>query len=98
MELEAALKFNYSSVAQRIVCSADALSEIRGSLDRIGVEKAMIVCGPSVLRDSDVIQRVQSSLGELCVGVFSGGWPLMSRLRPSRKRLEWPRTSVQTLW
>ena len=71
MEPEGSLKFRYSSGAQEIICSADAISDIGDCLTRTGVQKAMIVCGPSISRGSDVIQRVQRALGERCVGVFS---------------------------
>ncbi len=70
-----ALKFSYSSVEQELICGPDTISSICASLDKVGAEKAMIICGPSILRGSDVVQRVQEALGERCVGLFSGVAP-----------------------
>src|SRR5438105_13647615 len=70
MELAHALQFNYTSVAQEIVCDTDAMADLCGTLDRLGAHTAMIICGPSILRSSDVIGRVQEALGARCVGLF----------------------------
>src|SRR5262249_60510527 len=35
----------------------------------------MVVCGPSILRSSDVIRRVQEALRERYVGLFAGVAP-----------------------
>jgi alcohol dehydrogenase class IV len=35
----------------------------------------MIICGPTILRHANVVQRVQAVLGARCVGVFSGVLP-----------------------
>ena len=55
MELAQALKFSYTSVAQEIVCDTDTIADLCGMLDRLGAHTAMIICGPSILRSSDVI-------------------------------------------
>src|SRR2546426_12596079 len=75
MELAKALKFSYTSVAQEMVCDTDAIAGLCGTLDRLGANNAMIVCGPSILRGSDVIKRVQEVLGARCVGLFAGVAP-----------------------
>ncbi len=69
------LTYSYSSVAQEVVCAPDAINGLPGVLDRAGVSKAMVVCGPSILGKSDVVQRVQAALGDRCVGLFSGVAP-----------------------
>ena len=69
------LNYSYNSVTQEVVCAADAISGLPGVLDRAGVTRAMVVCGPSILEKSDVIQRVQTALGDRCVGIFSGVAP-----------------------
>ena len=35
----------------------------------------MIVCGPSILRAANVVQRVRQALGERCVGLYAGAAP-----------------------
>src|SRR5678815_2149032 len=75
MELAHALKFSYTSVAQEIVCDTDAIAALCGTLERLDAHTAMIVCGPSILRGSDVIRRVQEALGARCVGLFAGVAP-----------------------
>ena len=75
MELTTALQFSYNSVAQEIVCNTDAISGLGHTLDRLSARTAMIVCGPSILRSSDVIRRVQEALGERYVGLFAGVAP-----------------------
>jgi hypothetical protein len=61
VELINTLHFRYNSVAQEIVCDTDTISGLAGILDRLGAKTAMILCGPSILRGADVIQRVQEA-------------------------------------
>lgn len=75
MEQAKALTFSYSNAGQDIIFSPDAISGICNSLDQVGAARAMVVCGPSILRGSDVVQRVQDALGERCAGLFSGVAP-----------------------
>jgi maleylacetate reductase len=75
MELTQALQFTYTSVAQEIVCATDAMADLCGTLDRLGAHTAMIICGPSILRSSNVIGRIQEALGARCVGLFAGVAP-----------------------
>ena len=69
------LTYSYSSVAQEVVCAPDAINGLPGVLDRAGVSRAMVVCGPSILEKSDVVQRVQAALGDRYLGLFSGVAP-----------------------
>ncbi|MCH7737757.1 MAG: iron-containing alcohol dehydrogenase [Chloroflexi bacterium] len=69
------LTYSYSSVAQEVLCAPDAISGLSGVLERAGAKRAMIVCGPSILEKSDVVQRVQDALGDRCVGLYSGVAP-----------------------
>ncbi len=69
------LTYSYNSVTQEVICAPDAISGLPGVLDRAGVTRAMVVCGPSILEKSDVVQRVQTALGDRCVGLFSGVAP-----------------------
>jgi alcohol dehydrogenase len=70
-----ALNYNYNSVAQEVVCAEDAISSLPAVLDRLGGTRAMVICGPSILEKSDVVQRVQDVLGDRCAGLFSGVAP-----------------------
>ena len=69
------LTYNYDSVAQEVVCAEDAINSLTAILDRLGGTRAMVICGPTILDKSDVVRRVQSSLGDCCVGLFSGVLP-----------------------
>ncbi len=69
------LEYTYRSLAQDIVCGPDAISGMCGILDRLGSKRAMVICGPSILEGADVVQRVQSALGQRWAGIFSGVAP-----------------------
>lgn len=69
------LTYNYSTTTQEVVCAEDAISSLPGILDRLEGMRAMVICGPSILEKSDVVQRVQASLGDRCVGLFPGVAP-----------------------
>ena len=84
MELAHALKFSYTSVAKEIVCDTDAIADLGSTLDRLSANTAMIICGPSILRSSDVIRRVQEALGARCVGLFLAS-PRMRLCPPLKK-------------
>ena len=75
MEAATALQYRYSGLAQEIICDSDAISGIRQSLDGLGVKRALVVCGPTILEKSNVVQRVQEALGGYCAGLFSGVAP-----------------------
>ena len=75
MDLAQALTFRYNSVAQEILCGPDTIASLCSTLDRLGADTALVVCGPSILRKSNVISRVQSTLGQRCVSTFAGVLP-----------------------
>lgn len=66
------LKYRYSGTDQQMICSADAISQLGEVADRLGVSRALVVCGPNILSGSNVIQRVQAALGKRVAGLFSG--------------------------
>ena len=70
-----ALNYSYNSVTQEVLCAADAISGLPGVLDRAGITRAMVVCGPSILEKSDVVERVRTALGDRFAGLFSGVAP-----------------------
>jgi alcohol dehydrogenase class IV len=75
MDLQTALTFRHSTVQQDIVCAVDAISDLCQTLDRLEVATAMLICGPTILRHADVVQRVRQALGARCVGLFAGVLP-----------------------
>lgn len=75
MPPERTLQFHYNSLAQDILCDTDVIAGLNTALDRLGAQTAMIVCGPSILRSSNVIARVQEVLGTRCVGLYAGVTP-----------------------
>ena len=75
MTTTAPLQFRFSSLEQEIICAPDAISRIGDSLAKLGVERAMVVCGPTILASCNVVQRVQDALGQRYVGLYSGVAP-----------------------
>ena len=75
MEVAPALQYRFSGLDQEIICDSDAISGIRQSLDGLGVKRALVVCGPTILEKSNVVQRVQEALGGYCAGLFSSVAP-----------------------
>ena len=66
------LNYNYVGSDQRMICSAEAISQLGEVVDRLGASRALVVCGPNILADSNVVQRVQDALGTRSAGLFSG--------------------------
>ncbi len=69
------LEFRFASLTQDIICGPNTISGMADTLDRLGAKRAMVVCGPSILEGSDVVQRVQHALGARCAGLFAGVAP-----------------------
>ena len=68
------LHFNYRkewSYPVDIVAGIDAISEMGEALDKLGLKRAMVLCGPGTSR-SGIVERIQAALGERFVGVYSG--------------------------
>ena len=64
MTLEKPLDYQVSTADRHIICSPNAISGIANSLERLGAKRALVVCGPTILEHSNVVQRVQKALGE----------------------------------
>ena len=69
------LKYRVSTVDHDIICAPDSISGMAESLERLGVSRALAVCGPTILKHADVVQRVQQALGDRCIGLYSGVAP-----------------------
>ena len=69
------LEYRYTSGDHDIICAPDSISGMSSALDRLGVSRALAVCGPTILEHADVVQRVQRALGDRCIGLYSGVAP-----------------------
>ncbi|MCH9017914.1 MAG: iron-containing alcohol dehydrogenase, partial [Chloroflexi bacterium] len=69
------MEYRVSTVDHDIICAPDAISGMADSLERLGVSRALVVCGPTILKHADVVQRVQRALGDRCIGLYSGVAP-----------------------
>lgn len=69
------LQFSYRSIKWDMTCAPDSISSLGAVLDRLGASRAMVVCGPSIFKSSDAVQRVQEALGHRCAGLFTGVAP-----------------------
>jgi alcohol dehydrogenase class IV len=82
--MDAATPFRHRSFPLSIHAGKDALEQLRGEVDRTKAKRAFIVCGKSVARKTDLLQRIKANLDETCAGVFDGveeSSPLPSVLR-----------------
>ncbi|SFG53029.1 iron-containing alcohol dehydrogenase family protein [Streptomyces mirabilis] len=66
------LKFRHTSPAFRTFCGDDALASLPRELARVGARRAVIVCGPSIVKHTESLNRVHDALGEHLVGQFDG--------------------------
>lgn len=67
--------FSFQSLAQEIVCGIDTIPGAGALLERWAARRALVVCGPSIRRESDVVDRVQAALGTRAVALFDGVLP-----------------------
>lgn len=75
MNVQEVLTYHYRAVPRDMICAPDAISRLCDALDEIMAYKAMIICGPTILRHANVVQRVQDVLGERCAGLYAGVLP-----------------------
>src|SRR5712691_6876062 len=61
--LHESLCYPYTPLHQHIICSATAIAALPATVDALGARRAMITCGPTILRACDVVPRVQEALG-----------------------------------
>ncbi len=69
------LQYRYDPLHQDIVCAEAAINDLPAVVDGLGGSRAMITCGPTILRACDVVPRVQEALGSRYVGTYSGVAP-----------------------
>src|SRR5215207_609571 len=72
---DSALHYRYTPLHQDIICAEAALAALPATVDALGASRAMITCGPTILRACNVVPRVQEALGFRSVGVYAGVAP-----------------------
>ena len=70
-----ALHYRYHPLHQDIICAETAIAALPATVDALGARRAMITCGPTILRACNVVPRVQEALGSRSVGVYAGVAP-----------------------
>ena len=66
-----ALHYCYTPLHQNIICADTAIAALPATVDTLGARRAMITCGPTILRACNVVPRVQEALGSRYVGVYA---------------------------
>jgi alcohol dehydrogenase class IV len=69
------LHYCYTPLQQNIICADTAIAALPATVDALGARRAMIICGPTILRACNVVPRVQEALGSRSVGVYAGVAP-----------------------
>lgn len=64
--------FRYVPSSSRILIGHGVLDQLGDEAARAGVRRALLVCGQSVARKTDLVERAQAALGERYSGVFDG--------------------------
>ncbi len=69
------MQYRYYPLHQDIICAETAIDALPATVDALGASRAMITCGPTILRACNVVPRVQEALGSRYVGTYSGVSP-----------------------
>ena len=64
--------FRHMAYPLRIFAGDDAISNLRREVDRLGGKRPFVVCGQSVARRTNLLERVVEALGGEPAGVFGG--------------------------
>jgi alcohol dehydrogenase class IV len=64
------LHFQHVTPAFRTFCGAEALAALPRELARLGVERAVLVCGASMVRERAALAKVESAIGARLAGRF----------------------------
>ena len=73
MTPNASESFRFVGYPVRVHAGPDAISKLAEEVDRAGAQRVLVVCGRSIISNTDLVARVKDSLGERVAGVFSGG-------------------------
>jgi len=72
---DSALHDRYNPLPQNIICTDTAIAALPATVDALRASRAMILCGPTILRACNVVPRVQAALGGRYAGVYAGVAP-----------------------
>jgi alcohol dehydrogenase class IV len=64
--------FRHVSYPVRIHAGDNALARLAEEVDRTGANRALVVCGQTVARRTNLLNRVKEALGDRFAGVFNG--------------------------
>ena len=64
--------FRHVAYPVRVYAGDDAVSNLKREVDRLGVKRPFVVCGQSVARRTNLLDRVRDALGGEPAGVFDG--------------------------
>lgn len=65
------LSFQHFSPPARVICGDGSLAQLGKELARAGCQRAVIVCGASLVREGTLLETVKSAMGERFAGQFS---------------------------
>ena len=69
----AELSFKAAGYPWRLYCGHRVIEQgLREAVDRVGAQRAFVICSPSVNRRTDTVARIAAVLGERFTGVFDG--------------------------
>ena len=68
--MEPVTPFRYRSYRLNIHAGKGALKELRGEVDRARAKRVFVVCGQSIARKTDLVDRIKASLEDKFAGVF----------------------------
>jgi alcohol dehydrogenase class IV len=57
---------------ERVIFGAGSLERLAGEVERIGAARALIVTGPTLATQTDIVARVEAALGARHAGTFAG--------------------------
>jgi alcohol dehydrogenase class IV len=64
--------FRHVSYPLRVHAGTNAISSLGSEVSRLGAHRPFVVCGQSVARRTDLLDRITEGLGAVPVGVFEG--------------------------
>lgn len=70
--MEFTTSFRYLNPGARIYGGKGVISQINREVQRQGTERAFVVMSPTVNRETDLLEKIKNSLGDLYVGVYDG--------------------------
>ena len=65
--------FRFTAYPVRVHAGPDAISRLAEEVDRVRAQRILVVCGQSIITNTDLVGRVKAALGERVAGVFAGG-------------------------